>query len=104
LHKIGLPNISISSITAGEFIYGALNKSDLLKIKKAINAVRIINTTEAISIKALELLERYSLSHKLDVPDAFIAATSIVMDIQIYTLNLKDFKYIDGIRLYKTSE
>lgn len=75
-----------------------------MKIKKAINAVRIINTTEAISLKALELLERYSLSHKLDVPDAFIAATSIVMDIQIYTLNLKDFKYIDGLRLYKTSE
>lgn len=27
LHKIGLPNISISSITAGEFIYGALIKA-----------------------------------------------------------------------------
>lgn len=103
LHKIGLPNIAISSITAGEFIFGALNKNDLQKIKKALDAVKIIDTTEAISVKALELLERYSLSHKLDVPDAFIASSAIVMDVQIYTLNLKDFKYIKGLKLYEAS-
>jgi predicted nucleic acid-binding protein len=32
LQSIGQPNIEISSITAGELIYGALNKKELSKI------------------------------------------------------------------------
>jgi predicted nucleic acid-binding protein len=103
LRDIGLSNIVISSITAGEFIFGALNKDDLVKIKKALNAVLLIQTTEAISIKALELLECYSLSHNLAVPDAFIAATAIILNLQIYTLNIKDFRYIDGLKLYEST-
>lgn len=101
LQDIGISNIVISSITAGEFIFGALNKDDLVKIKKALNAVLLIQTTEAISIKALEPLESYSLSHKLSVPDAFIAATAMILNLEIYTLNFKDFRYIDGLKLYK---
>lgn len=72
LKKIGYNNIAVSSISAGEFIYGALNKVELLKIKKALNAIQIIHVNEAISEKALELLESYSLSHNLDVPDALL--------------------------------
>lgn len=70
-------------------------------IKKSLNAVRLIPVSEAISERALKLLEAYSLSHHLDVPDAFIAATALVHNIPLYTFNLKDFRYIEGIDLYK---
>ena len=46
------------------------------------------------------LMLKYSLSHNLDLPDALIAATAIVSDLELYTLNLKHFKYIDDIKLW----
>ena len=42
----------------------------------------------------------YSLSHKLSIPDALIAATALNYDIELYTYNIKDFRFIDGIKLY----
>ncbi len=101
LKIIGAANIAISSISAGEFIFGALNKQELAKIRKSLNSIQLIHVSEYISEKALLLLEQYSLSHHLDVPDAFIAATSLVCKFQLYTYNLKDFRFIDGIDLYE---
>jgi predicted nucleic acid-binding protein len=39
------------------------------------------------------------LSHKLSVPDGFIAATALASDVELYTLNHKDFRVIDGLKL-----
>jgi tRNA(fMet)-specific endonuclease VapC len=46
-------------------------------------------------------MENYSLSHKLAIPDALIAATALVHDMSLYTLNLKDFRFIEGINLHQ---
>ncbi len=100
LKNIGYSNIAVSSVSAGEFIYGALNKAELAKIRKALNAIQIIHVNEAVSEKTLALLENYSLSHNLDVPDALIAATALVHNIQLYTLNVKDFRFIESILWY----
>lgn len=45
-------------------------------------------------------METYSLSHKLSLPDALIAATAIEHDIPLYTLNLKDFRFISMLQLH----
>lgn len=100
LQAIGSANIAVSAVSAGELMYGALNKAELAKIKKGLNAIQIIHLDETISGKCLELLEDYSLSHNLDVPDALIAATAITQNLPLYTLNLKDFRFIEGIKLY----
>lgn len=41
--------------------------------------------------------------HKLSVPDALIAATAIVHEVSLYTLNVKDFHFISDLRLYQPS-
>jgi len=46
----------------------------------------------------------YSLSHKLSIPDAIIAATALHYDIELYTYNTKDFRFIEGIKLYEVRE
>jgi predicted nucleic acid-binding protein len=46
-------------------------------------------------------MESYSLSHKLCIPDALIAATALTYSIELYTLNSKDFHFIENIQLYK---
>ncbi|MCK5103138.1 MAG: type II toxin-antitoxin system VapC family toxin [Cyclobacteriaceae bacterium] len=100
LKNIGYANIAVSSVTAGEFIFGALDKMELVKIKKALNSIQIIHVTEDVSERVLELLGNYSLSHNLTVPDALIAATALTHEVKLYTLNVKDFNFIDGIELY----
>jgi predicted nucleic acid-binding protein len=100
LQIIGTANVVVSAISAGEFVFGALNKADLAKIMKGLNAIKIIHVDEAISDKGLELVQRYGLSHTLAVPDAIIAATALVHDLPLYTLNRKDFRFIEGLQLY----
>ena len=59
------------------------------------------NQIAAISQKFLELMEAYTLSHKLSIPDALIAATALIHQLELYTLNLKDFRYIPGLKLHQ---
>ena len=46
-------------------------------------------------------IENYCLSQKLNLPDALIAATAIYYNIELFTLNIKDFKFIPDIKLYQ---
>ena len=100
VQQIGIQNIAISAVTAAEFMYGALNKQEMAKIKKALRQIHIIQMNEKISTKMIDLVENYALSHTLAVPDAIIAATSIIEDIPLYTLNLKDFRFVPELELY----
>ncbi|WP_223300921.1 PIN domain-containing protein [Oscillatoria nigro-viridis] len=51
----------------------------------------------------IQLMAQYSLSHKLTIPDAMIAATALTHNISLYTLNLKDFRFIQGLKIYESS-
>jgi tRNA(fMet)-specific endonuclease VapC len=101
LKKIGQQNIAVSIVTAGELIYGALNKRELIQIKKDLKNLILIDIDKKTCDIFLELLSKYSLSHKLAIPDGFIAATIIANNVELFTLNVKDYKFIDGLKLYK---
>ncbi len=101
IESIGLENIAISSVTVMELYFGALNKRELNKIKKYLEALNIVHFDNEVSEVAVSMIERYSKSHGLQIPDAIIAATALSMDIKLYTLNLKDFRHIDGLKLHE---
>ena len=101
LEKIGHENIAISDITRGELFYGAINKVELKLINNDLSKVSVLHINEEISDMAVNLVETYCLSHKLDIEDALIAATAIYYHIELFTLNMKDFKFIPNIKLYK---
>jgi len=100
LHKIGQEKIAISLITAGELLFGAINKRELNRISKDIENLQTLPLDESIGIIALDLLQKHTLSHKLALPDALIAATALHYKIPLYTLNQKDFRPISGLKLY----
>ena len=100
LQNIGIENIALSSVTAGELIFGALNKKEIQIIKKDIENLILLHINDLISQKFIELIFKYSKSHGLAIPDALIAATALVNNTKLYTLNVKDFKFIDGLVLY----
>lgn len=98
--SIGQHNITISDVTCAELLYGARNKKEILAIRKDINKVTVLPIETSISTLAVELVEKYALSHKLSLPDALIASTAIFHNIELYTLNIKDFKFLEDIRLF----
>jgi tRNA(fMet)-specific endonuclease VapC len=100
LRIIGQQNIAVSTVTAGELIYGALNKKELIQIKKDLDNLILLDIDRKTCKIFLELLGKYALSHKLAVPDGFIAATAMANDIELYTLNLKDYRFINGLKLF----
>lgn len=99
LENIGLDNILIPSVALMEIYQGVRNKAELLQIKKKLKAYHVIHFNDAISKIAIELVEKFRLSHGLLIPDAIIAATAITIKRKLYTYNTKDFKFIPGVIL-----
>lgn len=100
LEKIGQNNIAISDVTCAELLYDARNKKELQMIKKDLKKLLVFSINEAISSKAINLIEKFTLSNHLNLPDALIAATATHYDLNLYTLNVKDFKYIEEIHIF----
>ncbi len=92
--------LSICVVTAAELFYGAFNKVELREIQKHLAILYQYPLTVTISRKFLDLMGMYTLSHSLSLPDALIAATAVTHNIKLYTLNLKDFRYIPNLKLY----
>ena len=101
LHYIGLSNLAISVITQAELYFGAINKPELNKIKNHLALLHTFPLDVKVSNQFIQLMEIYSLSHKLSIPDALIASTALVNQVELYTLNRQDFRFITGLKLYE---
>jgi predicted nucleic acid-binding protein len=101
LAKIGLAEIALSAVTVMELFQGMGNKNELAQMKKRIKFYDIIQIDNAVSEKAIEFIEKYKLSHGIQIPDAIIGATAIVYQIPLYTYNVRDFDFLPGVSLYQ---
>lgn len=101
---IGLENIILSAITKMELIIGATNKTDMQRINKNISQFNVAFINDPITQTAIQLLQNYRLSYGLVLPDALIAATTLVTQYPLFTYNLKDYKFISTINLYNPEE
>ena len=102
IKKIGFVNTILSSITLMEVYQGAINKSQLIKLKKNLSYYDILHLDFSISQKAIELISEFKLSHGLSMPDALIAASAITHNIPLCTYNIQDFKFIKELILFNT--
>ncbi|GHV53242.1 ribonuclease VapC [Bacteroidia bacterium] len=93
-------NVVISDVTRAELFVGALNKRELQVLCKEVNRLAILPVQPDISAMSIELLVKYGLSHNLDFHDALIAATAVCHNLELYTLNVKDFIFIPELKLY----
>lgn len=99
--EIGIDNIILSAITKMELLMGADNKSEENKIRKKLNRFNIALINNDITLEAIEIFEQYRLSHGLKIPDCLIAATSKILEMDLFTYNLKDYKFITKLKLFK---
>lgn len=100
IEKMKSNNIAVSSITVSELIFGARDKKEMSTILRSLERLNLLQVNERISQRHLALMTEFSLSHNLSIPDVLIAATAIELSLPLYTLNLKDFRYIPSLVLY----
>lgn len=90
----------ISIITTIEMIQGSKTNSDKNRILKQIEPFDTISLSDEICSVTKNLIITYSSSHGLVMGDAFIAATTLFFDIELFTFNKKDFRFIKDLKLY----
>jgi len=99
INAYSLEELFISDVVIMELYQGARNKSDLNFIIKEIADFKVLQTHSQIMQLSTQLLREYNLSHNLKMMDAIIASTAMVYDMPLMSINKKDFKYLDGLRL-----
>jgi len=90
----------VSFINTMELLQGAVNKESLFKIKKELNSFYLLPMHNEIAKLSIRLIDKYSLSNGLTIPDSIIASTALVYTLPLYTFNVKDFRYISGKELF----
>lgn len=98
---IELDNVVISAVSKMELMVGAANKSDMKRITKKLNRFNIALISNEITLLSFDLLQSYRLSHSLSLPDSLIDATALITNLELFTFNVKDFKYIPKLKLYR---
>lgn len=91
--------LSVSSITEMELIVGCRNKKELREAREFLDEFEILHLSESISLRAVELVERFHLSHGLSLPDALIGATAIMHDIELLSKNVRHFDMIEELKV-----
>ena len=99
INYTGKINLAINTIVVLELYNGCLNKSEFAKIKKTLNGFIHYDLNESVAKVAIDISHMFALSHQLSVPDTLIEATALVYDLELRTLNLRDFRMIPGLRV-----
>ena len=99
LENYDFENLFINDIVVMELYQGARSKSDLAFIKNEIALFQILNTHQEIITLAKQIVEKYGLSHSMKIMDALIAATAMVYDLELMTLNHKHFRFLPQLKL-----
>ncbi len=82
-----------------ELIQGAKNKAEVQTIEKYLTRFELIHFEKDVSRKAIELVRTYSKSHGLMFGDAIIAATCLENNLILITYNVKDFRFVNGLKI-----
>jgi len=93
----------VSAITYLELLEGIRNKEELSKLKDDFSkwGIEILQINESISLKAIALVEKYKLSHNLELADSLIAATVLENNETLLTGNIKHYSYIKNLNVNK---
>jgi len=93
--------LSISVVTQMELMVGCENKKEFKQLENFLKRFEIIQLSEGISAKAVELFKEYRLSHGVLIADMLIASTAITHEIELISKNQKDYAFIEDLELRK---
>jgi predicted nucleic acid-binding protein len=86
----------VSAITEIELLcWKTATETDLLSIKGFISTSIIIELEREVKLKTVEIRK----ATKIKLPDAIIAASALAYDLTLLTRNIKDFQYVENLKL-----
>jgi predicted nucleic acid-binding protein len=92
----------ISSVSLYELYMGATNKEKENDVKNITGDLSVLPFTDTVARKAAQIYHQLRQSNQMiEFRDIFIAATCIVNEMPIVTLNKKHFKRIDGLKILR---
>lgn len=92
--------LSISAVSIFELYAGATDERKKTDISNTLSAFEILPFTHDIAVKAGELYISLKKANRIiEVKDVFIAATALVYDMPVFTLNRKHFERLEGVKL-----
>ena len=93
--------LTLSAVSYLEVLQGMRNKAELMAVKKMLQhrAATLLPVSEAITQRAIELMEAITLSHGLQMGDALIAATALNHGLPVLTANVKHFGAVQGLKV-----
>jgi len=91
----------VSTITLFEVYAGAREPRHFDDLKRLFRWYVILPFTEPMALQASDIFRTLKgLNQIIEFRDIFIAATAMVSDMPITTLNERHFQRIEGIRIY----
>lgn len=92
---------AIETIVYLELLQAAKNNVQAERIEKYLTRFELIHFDKKISERSIALMRSFSKNFGLRLPDSIIAATCLENDLALVTLNPKDFRFIEGLRLHR---
>ena len=90
----------ISSVTLYELLMGATDENKLRDIKILTGDLMVLNFDEQVAKKSAEIYHLLKKENKMiEFRDIFIAATCIIYEMPLKTLNYKHFERIPGLEI-----
>jgi len=90
----------ISSVTMYELLMGATDENKQKDIKLLTEDLPVLPFDESVSRKAAEIYHQLRLENNMiEFRDIFIAATCLVFELPLKTLNKKHFERIKGLNI-----
>lgn len=95
MHKVidAVPNVSV--VTKIEVLGFNAPEQHYKTLSDFINDATVLDLTNNVVEASIEIRKK----HKTKLPDAIIAATALVYDLDLISRNISDFKNIDGLKV-----
>lgn len=99
LARIPFPERAVSALTVMELLQGCRDQREARDMAAFVseNLAAVIHPDEAISRRAIRLLELHALGAGLRVVDALIAATALEAGVALATANVRHYRAIAGL-------
>jgi hypothetical protein len=82
-----------------ECLQGQKSNAEKQRIKKYLANFPILHFNRSVSQRTIQLIDAYSNSFGLQLPDAQIAAACLEHGLTLITYNMKDFQFILGLKI-----
>lgn len=102
LYKLAEEDLYISIVTHTELYAGKSiweNNEARESLEKVLSGMSFVTLDKRISERA----GRIKYYSNISLIDALIAATALIDSMELVTLNIKDFKKVKGLKIFKSS-